>query len=160
MNDKAKQVGFEAVRLENALQVVRPKLGGDIPIALFRLVRLVVMEDLFGHAADAQAYLAGKQLGASLGIKDLDQFLALCEELKIGMVQVRTDGPGHLHVDVHECVTCSGLTPVGRPLCAFEGGLIAGVVESIEGVRVRAREVTCIGGLGDATCGFELTIVK
>jgi predicted hydrocarbon binding protein len=157
MNDKSDISGFEPVSLENALNVVRPQLGGDIPIALFRLVRLVVMEDLFGHAADAPSYMAGKQLGLNLGLKDLDGFLDLCKALKIGMIEIRDSGQERLRVEVYECVTCSGLTPVGRPLCAFEGGLIAGVLESIKGGRVRARETTCIGGLGDATCGFDIT---
>jgi predicted hydrocarbon binding protein len=55
-------------------------------------------------------------------------------------------------------VTCSGLSPVGRTLCHFEGGLIAGVVETILGKPVQAKEVSCIGGLGDSTCGFDLQV--
>jgi hypothetical protein len=50
------------------------------------------------------------------------------------------------------------MTPVGRVLCHFEGGLIAGAVGSILKKDVQAREVSCIGGLGDATCGFDLVI--
>jgi len=63
-----------------------------------------------------------------------------------------------LYVDVYECVTCAGLTPVGRKLCSFEGGLIAGVMESIVKKPVTATEVTCIGGLGHKTCGFDVQI--
>ena len=63
-----------------------------------------------------------------------------------------------IHVDVYECVTCAGLATVGRPLCHFEGGLIAGVVEGIVKKRTRAHEVTCIGGLGDKACGFDLEL--
>ena len=59
---------------------------------------------------------------------------------------------------MYECVTCSGLQPVGRSICHFEGGLIAGAVQDITGSKVRAKEITCIGGLGDETCGFDLEI--
>ncbi|HEX8987030.1 MAG TPA: V4R domain-containing protein [Rhodocyclaceae bacterium] len=157
MADNAHSADFQPITLQNALSVVRPQLGGDIPIALFRLVRLVLMEDLFGHAADAPSYMAGKQMGLNLGLKDMNAFLELCKALKIGLIEISDAEGDRLHVDVHECVTCSGLTPVGRPLCAFEGGLIAGVLEGIRGGKVRAREVTCIGGLGDASCGFDIT---
>jgi predicted hydrocarbon binding protein len=47
---------------------------------------------------------------------------------------------------------------VGRKLCSFEGGLIAGVMESIVKKPVTATEVTCIGGLGHKTCGFDVQI--
>ena len=47
---------------------------------------------------------------------------------------------------------------MGRPICHFEGGLIAGAVETITGKSVLAKEVSCIGGLGDATCGYNLDI--
>lgn len=157
MNEKSRPP-FVPVSIENALRVDRPQLGAKAPIALYRLLRLVVMEDLFGRAASAPAYLAGKQLGVSLGLKDLDQFLKLCHDLKIGRISVEVRESGVIHVDVHECVTCAGMKPVGRPLCAFEGGLIAGVVSSIHGVKAQAREVTCIGGLGDETCGFDIKL--
>jgi predicted hydrocarbon binding protein len=63
-----------------------------------------------------------------------------------------------IRVDVYECVTCSGLETVGRTLCHFEGGLIAGVVESVIGKKARAKETTCIGGLGHDACGFDILI--
>ncbi|MHB9137745.1 MAG: V4R domain-containing protein, partial [Acidithiobacillus ferrooxidans] len=56
----------------------------------------------------------------------------------------------------YECVTCSGMKPVGRTLCSFEGGLIAGVAEGIFKYKVNVREVTCIGGLGHESCGFDV----
>jgi hypothetical protein len=47
---------------------------------------------------------------------------------------------------------------VGRTLCHFEGGLVAGAVETILKKRSRAVEVTCIGGLGDDACGFDIDL--
>ena len=78
--------------------------------------------------------------------------------MSIGIIKVPTITDTHLHVDVYECVTCAGMEPVGRVLCSFEGGLIAGVVEGIVKKPVTAKEVSCIGGLGDETCGFDLQI--
>ncbi|MFN6961053.1 MAG: DUF2507 domain-containing protein [Rhodocyclaceae bacterium] len=140
------------------MRVERPHYGNDMPIALFRLLRLVVLEDLFGPAATATGYLAGKKLGSTLPLASLDDFLRLCEDMRLGRVSARQIATGHFHVDVEECLTCAGLRPVGRPVCSFESGLIAGALQRITGQAVVSREVTCIGGLGDATCGFEIHI--
>ncbi|MDS4013557.1 MAG: DUF2507 domain-containing protein [Candidatus Accumulibacter sp.] len=148
----------EPVAIHNALQVHRPAVGGMAGVGLYRLLRLVALEDVLGTGASAITYYAGKKLGMDLGLKQIDDFLALCEQLRIGQVSVPVMTREHIHVDVHECVTCAGLTPVGRALCHFEGGLIAGVVEGIVGQHVQAREVTCMGGFGDEACGFELLI--
>lgn len=149
---------FQAVTIENAMRVDRPAYGATMPIVMFRLLRLVVLEDLFGPAATATGYLAGKKLGHSLPLAGLDDFLKLCEDLRIGRVSARQIATGHFHVDVEECVTCAGMQPVGRPICSFESGLIAGALQRITAQPVSSREVTCIGGLGDATCGFEVHI--
>jgi predicted hydrocarbon binding protein len=146
------------VDVANALKIVRPTLGDETGIALFRLLRLVALEDIIGRGAAGTAYLAGKKLGLALGITRLEDFLALCAALKIGIIEVPVQTATRIHVDVYECVTCSGLERVGRPLCHLEGGLIAGVVESVLKKRTRAQEVTCIGGLGDRSCGFELDL--
>lgn len=144
------------VDVGNALSILRPTLGDQAGIGLYRLLRLVALEDIIGRGAAGTAYIAGKKLGAGLHLSSLEDFLALCTALKIGIVKVPTLTASRAHVDVYECVTCAGMAPVGRTLCSFEGGLIAGVVESVLGKRTRAREVTCIGGLGHDACGFDL----
>jgi len=146
------------VDVENALKVVRPTLGDDAGVVLYRLLRLVALENILGRGASAAAYLAGKRLGGSLGIKELADFLQLCADLKIGVIEVPVATDNKIHIDVYECVTCSGLEPVGRPLCQFEGGLIAGAVEVITGKQTHAKEITCIGGLGHDCCGFDLEL--
>jgi len=65
-----------------------------------------------------------------------------------------------IHVDVYECVTCAGMDVVGHTLCSFEGGLMAGAIESITGKKAVAKEVTCIGGFGDETCGFDIVLTE
>jgi predicted hydrocarbon binding protein len=146
----------DRIDVGNALKITRPTLGDNAGIALYRLLRLVALEDIIGRGAAGTAYLAGKKLGHSLGLTKLEDFLQLCADLKIGIIEVPVLTDSRIHVDVYECVTCSGLETVGRSLCHFEGGLIAGVSETVLKRRVRAHEVTCIGGLGDDACGFDL----
>jgi predicted hydrocarbon binding protein len=146
------------VDVANALKIARPTLGNDAGVALFRLLRLVALEDIIGRGAAGTAYVAGKKLGLALGITKLEDFLALCAELKIGIIKVPKVSASKLRVDVYECVTCAGMSRVGRTLCHLEGGMIAGVVESVTKKKARALEVTCIGGLGDDACGFDVSI--
>ncbi|HKE20300.1 MAG TPA: V4R domain-containing protein [Kofleriaceae bacterium] len=143
----------------NALSIVRPTLGDNAGVALYRLLRLVALEDIIGRGAAGTAYVAGKKLGNSLGLSKLEQFLELCNTLKIGIIEVPVLTESRIHVDVYECVTCSGMRAVGRTLCHFEAGLIAGVVETVVKKRAKAREVTCIGGLGHDTCGVEVELI-
>ena len=154
--DAPPPVARGTVDVANALKIVRPTLGDNAGIALYRLLRLVALEDIIGRGAAGTAYLAGKKLGIGLGLKKLEDFLELCTSLKIGIVKVPVLTSSRIHVDVYECVTCSGLDTVGRAICHFEGGLIAGTVESILKRRTRAQEITCIGGLGHDSCGFDL----
>jgi predicted hydrocarbon binding protein len=150
---------FNFVNASNALRVERPSLGPDAGVALYRLLRLVALEDIIGRGAAGVAYVAGKKLGLNLGLSSLDGFLELCHALKVGVIKVPVLTNSRIHIDVFECVTCSGLEPVGRPLCQFEGGLTAGAVQSILKKRTRAIEVTCIGGLGHECCGFDLELL-
>ncbi len=154
----AKKMTIDKVEIANALKIDRPTLGPEAGIGLYRLLRLVALEDIIGRGAAGTAYLAGKKLGLSLGLTKLDDFLQLCADLKIGVIKVPVITESKIHVDVYECVTCAGMATVGRTLCHFEGGLIAGSVESILKKKTRAHEVTCIGGLGHETCGFDLEL--
>jgi|SRR5262249_45786623 len=149
---------FTNVDVANALRVSRPSLGDNAGVALYRLLRLVALEDIIGRGAAGTAYIAGKKLGISLGLTKLEAFLELCTALKVGIIKVPVITSTRIHVDVYECVTCSGLQAVGRTLCHFEGGLVAGAVETILKKRSRAVEVTCIGGLGDDACGFDIDL--
>jgi predicted hydrocarbon binding protein len=147
---------YQAVDVTNALRVLRPTLGGDAGVALYRLLRLVALEDIIGRGAAGTAYLAGKKLGISLKLDKLDALLELCDALKVGIIKIPIATETRVRVEVFECVTCSGLTPVGRALCHFEGGLIAGSLTTIFKQKIRAIETKCIGGLGDEACSFDI----
>src|SRR3954451_13970449 len=95
------------IDIANALSIIRPKLGDNAGIALYRLLRLVALEDIIGRGAGGTAYVAGKKLGHSLGLKKLEDFLELCAALKIGIIKVPLLTASNIHVDVFECVTCS-----------------------------------------------------
>lgn len=147
---------YQSVDVSNALKIVRPTFGDNAGVALYRLLRLVALEDIIGRGAAGTAYIAGKKLGTSLGLAKLDDLLELCASLKIGIIKVPVATAHHVRIEVYECVTCSGMAPVGRTLCHFEGGLVAGALTTIFKQKIRAVETSCIGGLGDDACGFDI----
>ncbi len=149
----------DRIQINNALNVDRPELGDVTGVGLYRLLRLVALEDILGAGASAVSYYAGKKLGRALPVDSLEAFLDLCKQLRIGVIDVPQLTETQIRVDVRECVTCAGMEPVGRPICHFEGGLIAGVIEALTGKSVRTKEVTCIGGLGDEACGFVFDLL-
>ena len=154
----ARRTGRSKIEVGNALSILRPTLGDQAGIGLYRLLRLVALEDIIGRGASGTAYIAGKKLGHSLGLTDLEAFLELCKQLSIGIIKVPVLTENQIKVEVYECVTCSGLERVGRTLCHFEGGLVAGVVETVIKQEVRAQETHCIGGLGHDACRFDIRV--
>jgi predicted hydrocarbon binding protein len=149
---------MEPIDIANALKINRPELGNQVGLGLYRLLRLVALEDIMGPGASSISYYAGKKLGEKLEVTSLEGLLDFCKQINIGKISLEKINDSKIHVDVHECATCAGMDPVGRPICHFEGGLIAGALESITHKKIQAKEVTCIGGLGDETCGFDLEL--
>jgi len=139
-------------------KVSRPQLGPEMPVALFRVVRLIAMEDLLGRSAGSMLYNAGEKIGLTLDVKTPGDLVNLVEALKIGKVDVVEATATRIIVDVYECVTCSGMERVGHAICHFEAGLVAGALQKITGASVFVKETRCIGGLGDETCRMEAAI--
>ncbi len=108
------------VDVANVMNISRPQLGDEVNIALYRLLRLVALEDIIGRGAQGASYYAGKKLGKSLGMKSLDEFIELCTNIKIGIIKVPVLQKNKIHVDVYECVTCSGMEPPVLRLTLFE----------------------------------------
>ncbi len=128
----------------------------------FRLIRYAKLEKVVGvGAANALWYEAGRDLGrlaVSRGmVKSLDDLLKFVVDQRIGLVDVVTESNNKSRVHVYECISCSGIPNIGRPVCFFEGGLIAGVMEALMGRRVRVVETHC-WGMGYSFCGFDILI--
>jgi predicted hydrocarbon binding protein len=155
-NSRARASALEMrIDIAHTLQLARPNLGKIGGLALYRVLRQVALQD--GGSGET-ACLAGKKLGHSLGLSTIEDFLSLCGSLKIGIIRMPVVTDAGVHIDIYECATCSnvGRVHAGCPMCQFEGGLIAGVLENVVKRRTHVQEVSCIGGLGDEACGFDL----
>ncbi|MBI5211380.1 MAG: 4-vinyl reductase [Elusimicrobia bacterium] len=154
----------------------RPRLGPTAPVDMFRALRLIgVMEgldDTLGKDSSALVHNSGKYLGYGLGQaildatgRDLGKYVdALANKLRelgVGILSVpelRLEDD-FLKVRVDECITCAGMPPIGKVICHFEAGFVAGVLEVFlgGGRKCRVREVKC-WAQGDKTCEFDVQI--
>ena len=144
------------IDVASALRIARPTLGGEAGVGLYRLLRLVAFDAMAGAEAVATARAAGEKIGRSLGLGKLDDFVALCTSLKLGVVEASVLTESSVRVVVRECIGCAGAHHGGEAMCHFEGGLVAGAVAGIFRRPVRVRETACQGGCGDDACRFDV----
>jgi predicted hydrocarbon binding protein len=140
------------LEIEDVVRTGRLDLGDVVSITVFRVLRHIALEEIIGTGSGGIVYHAGKNIGKTLQLETLDDFLDWVEKSKIGIPEV----DGNV-VRVYECVTCSGIPNIGRAVCHFEGGLIAGFLENLWNKKVLAREIKC-WGLGYDVCEFEIIV--
>ncbi|WP_457625276.1 V4R domain-containing protein [Persephonella sp.] len=153
--------------LNQISKVKRDKLGTEIPILIFRVLRHythVYASDLLGERASNILFInAGRALGEQLGERlydeDLNKYLKkisdFVEEEKIGILKISHIDESKLVVQLDECITCAGMDNIGKRICFFEVGLVAGLVEKYLGRKVIAHETKCNAN-GEGTC--EVTV--
>jgi len=135
----------------------RKELGVDIPVILYRLIRLTGLGKLLGASSGVALYSVGKTIGESLELKTPEEFLELVKNLKIGIPKVTEMTEKKIVVQVFECVTCAGLPNIGEVICHFEAGLIGGALSKILGRSTKVTETKCYAK-GDKVCEFEVLI--
>ncbi|MBI0582984.1 MAG: 4-vinyl reductase [Methanomassiliicoccus sp.] len=149
----------------------RPSLGGSTSVIVYRLFQFSlrhVLEERFGiEQTDAllrrAGRLAGKefaatQLDRSQGVEDyLSEVVEKMETLKIGVLRAEKVDLQSMEfmLTVSEDLDCSGTPVIGRPICSFDEGFIAGVFERFAGREFDVREIDC-WATGAKTCRFTV----
>lgn len=148
----------EKLSVSDLVEPHRPRLGPEVPVTTFRLLRLVGMQEILGESTGPTLYMTGKAVGRQLSLPSVDSFLKFVERQKIGIPELEKVDASNLIIKVWECMTCSGLPNIGRLVCHFESGLIAGALETILGQRAKSTQ-TKGGSNGDAWCQFEVFLL-
>ncbi|MDY6964645.1 MAG: NAD-binding protein [Halobacteriota archaeon] len=142
----------------------RPTLGSEINISLFRALN-TTLHDLSPNAGKI-LYSMGENFGKNVlapliestdferVLKDLGKEI---EDANIGIFKMVKVEENFAVIRLDECIFCAGLEDVGKTLCDFDSGLIAGVLQRKLGKIVSVEEVKC-WGKGDDTCEFEINI--
>jgi len=117
--------------IDEIKQIVRPELGGQIPLELFRILRIIGMREILGESSGAALYMIGKKVGNMIDAGSLEDFKNKIIELKIGIPEIELIDEDHIVVKLYECITCAGFPYTGEMFCDMESGIIAGLFEKV-----------------------------
>jgi len=151
------------------IDVGRPNLGPQAPVAVYRLLQFSLRHAIVAaHGAAAAAKLlaaAGRIAGGEFCRRVLDCTLAPAPFLAELQQRLREWGIGLLRIEqvdferlelvltVAEDLDCSGLPVTGETVCEFDEGFIAGIFQAYTGREFTAREVDCWAS-GERVCRF------
>jgi len=141
--------------LQEITSIIRPKLGEDVPLSLFRILRIIGMRNLLGESSGQTLYVMGKSVGNMLGAATLDEFTETIERLKIGIPEVQIVDDDHLVVKLRECITCAGFPFTGEMFCDMESGIIAGLLEKVYAKKAKSTQ-TKSWSAGFTYCEFDI----
>ena len=141
--------------VDDIKNVLRPRLGDDVPLLLFRILRIIGMRSILGEASGATLYMMGKRVGNLLPAATMEQFSDTIKELKIGIPQATVVDEDHITVKLYECITCAGFSYTGEMFCDMESGIIAGLLENVLGKKAKSTQ-TKSWSAGYKFCEFEV----
>lgn len=143
--------------IEEVSHIVRPELGEDIPLTLYRILRVIGMRNILGETSGATLYMMGKQVGTMIGANDLSDFEEKIRGLKVGIPEVEVVEEDHVVVKLYECITCAGFAYTGEMFCDMESGIIAGLLEGVFKKRAKSTQ-TKSWSIGFNYCEFEVML--
>jgi predicted hydrocarbon binding protein/predicted regulator of Ras-like GTPase activity (Roadblock/LC7/MglB family) len=136
--------------------VERGDLGRDVDVSIFRILRFMNLRKYTGIDSETLMYYFGKELSKNLKFSNFEELCKFYKKYKLGRIEMISENP--IKIRIYDCISCSGLPDVGKPLCHFEAGFLAGYIENIYNKEAEAIETHC-WGLGDKFCQFEIRLV-
>ena len=136
--------------------------GGDTSQffkALFRAIRLSLLRE--GITIDPILRAAGLAVGRALypavGDPDLARTIAHLSDFwkRHGLGRLVTVSLSPVTIDIFDCFECQDLPKIGKPACAFDAGILAGIFESYFGNQLVVTETHCYA-MGNSHCRFEI----
>jgi hypothetical protein len=152
--------------LKNALKKgkIRKTMADKVDIKLPRILIHSLQWVSVGYSS--ALYFAGKRLGKEVLAKDikgnniknlLKEIGGFFSKIGIGKMEIVEAGNNKSIVHLKECSTCYHMESIGKTVCFFEAGLIAGILEGKLNKNVTVNETVC-GGLGDEIDEFTIKI--
>ncbi len=151
----------------------RTELGPYAGLEMYRLMQFTMRDILEQHYGTETADTLFREAGELAGRKFFDHyfsrdlefpaFVSMLEDVfrkqRAGIVRIEEADleKGELVLSVGEDLDCSGLPELEHEFCAYDEGLIAGILMQYTGKEVRAKEIDC-WCTGDRTCRFAVTI--
>lgn len=151
---------------EKALRELIKKGGkGKVSVSAYRMVIQGLQEVSVGYSS--ALYFAGKKIAMDIlsdytkgnDMKSIINGLnAFFKKEGLGTLEIKEISEKSVSIILKSSASSHGMLPIGKPVCFFEAGLIAGTIEKKMGRKVIVNEVLC-GGLGDDVDEFLVKFV-
>jgi predicted hydrocarbon binding protein len=146
----------------NIDQFIPGSIPGDGNIAdFYRLVMSTIRMSLISEGISIEPVLrnAGERVGKAIyhtvADQDLEAFIgnvqSFWERYSLGHLELKGTNP--ITLMIYDCFECVDLPVLGRPACAFEGGMLSAIFSGYFGERNIAVETGCYA-MGDSFCRF------
>lgn len=141
---------------EDMKKMKRNTLGADVPLELFRAIRLIGMYQGLPMNGKSTTLVIGRKIGMSLPATTLEEILDTFVQLKIGLPSIVRETENELDIVINDCF-CEGL-PVheGKLVCDLEGAILEGALQKVWNRRFSLREIKCNVN-GDEHCLYRIT---
>jgi len=141
------------------MEHARKKLGNQIPVDIFSAFYILVLKNLMKGRMGTSAYMFGKNIGINSNVKSRKDILKVLRKFDVGRINIKECNLERVLVRLKGDITCMGVTKTTRPICYFEGGLLAGAIENFLNKKTDLVETKCTAK-GDKYCQFELLSFK
>lgn len=140
-------------------QIDRSRLGNQVPLELFRAIRLIGMQQGLPLEGKGTTASIGRKIGESLPVTTLDELLGLFAELRIGLPRIVEQGERLIRIAIDDCF-CKGLPVIEeKKVCDLEGAILEGALGKMLNRKVNVRETKC-NVCGDEHCEYEIRIYE
>lgn len=145
----------ETFEFADMKSIARDRLGDQVPLELFRTIRLIGMYQALPMGGKSTTATIGRKIGESLPVSSVADILRMFEELKIGIPSIVREDEQGMRIAVDDCF-CEGLPVLeGKRVCDLEGAILEGALHRVTGRQARVREVKC-NVSGDERCEYEV----
>lgn len=140
---------------EDMKKIKRDQLGNQVPLELFRAIRLIGMYQGLPMKGKSTTLTVGRKIGESLPVETVEEVLKLFSDLKIGMPRIVFQDDKDLRIAVDDCF-CEGLPAhEGNMVCDLEGAILEGALTKVWNRKISIRETKCNVN-GDDHCEYKI----
>lgn len=119
---------MDTFTFEDMKKIKRTELGNQVPLELFRAIRLIGLYQGLPMGGKGTTVTVGRKIGESMPVKSVEEFFRLFSELKIGIPKIIHEENDHLRIAVEDCF-CEGLPVMdGKMMCDLEGSIMEGAI--------------------------------
>jgi uncharacterized protein len=148
----------ENFSFDDMKMIARTNLGGDVPLELFRTIRLIGIYQGLPMGGKGTTVTIGRKIGENLPVQSIEELLEMFKELKIGIPSMIYQDERLIRIAVEDCF-CKGLPQLDEKLvCDLEGAIMEGAINKFSDRKVTVRETKC-NVHGDEHCEYEIRFV-